>query len=104
MGEQRREQRLAAGRPDVRVDGVFGVGHQADHVPGLIPDAGDPTERPVRVVVVGRLAVGPAVAEHDPTVGSTGDRMAKAQYKIALFDEKVLTVPEVLMRIRTAGA
>ncbi len=37
------------------------------------------------------------------SVGSTGDRMAKAQYKIALFDEKVLTVPDVLVRIRTAA-
>ncbi len=37
------------------------------------------------------------------SVGSTGDRMAKAQYKIALFDEKVLAVPEVLIRVRRAA-
>ncbi len=37
------------------------------------------------------------------SVGSTGDRMSKAQYKIALFDEKVLMAPDVLMRIRKAA-
>lgn len=37
------------------------------------------------------------------SVGSTGDRMALATGKIAIFDEKIASAPEVLMRIRTSS-
>jgi membrane dipeptidase len=37
------------------------------------------------------------------SVGSTGDRMEIATRKIAIFDEKVASAPELLMRIRTAA-
>lgn len=37
------------------------------------------------------------------SVGSNGDRLAKAIRKIALFDEKVAAAPDLLMRIRKAS-
>jgi membrane dipeptidase len=36
------------------------------------------------------------------SVGITGDRMAKALRKIAIFDEKVAAAPDALMRVRKA--
>ena len=63
--EERREQRLPAGRADVGIDGVLRVRHQPDDVAALVPDAGDGVRGAVRVVVVVERAVGRAVAEHD---------------------------------------
>lgn len=37
------------------------------------------------------------------SVGSNGDRLSKAMQRIAAFDEKVASAPDVLMRVRTAA-
>ena len=43
--EQRREQRLPAGRADVRIDRVLGVRHQPDHVAGRVAQTRDVIRR-----------------------------------------------------------
>ena len=84
-GQQRGEQRLAAGRTDVGVHGVLGVRHQADDVAarrcgrrrcwptapfGLCPSSTSPS--------------GDAVAEHDPALALEPRELVGADDELAL--------------------
>src|ERR1700727_1069478 len=58
----RLKQQQAVGRARQRIDGVLGMWHQPEHVPGLVTDAGDVAQRPVGVVA-GRIS------QQHPAVG-----------------------------------
>ena len=68
------------GRSGQRVDRVLGVGHQAEHVAGLVADPGDVAGRAVRVlprrVAEGDLPVRLDLVEHRPPAPSSGLRRA----------------------------
>jgi len=64
-----------------------------------LPLEGPPSERLKRDLRDSGLAA----VSMTLNVGSIGDRMAIAARKIAVFDEKVASAPELLMRIRTAA-
>src|SRR6516164_2507284 len=50
MRSYRLEDRQAIDRSAQGIDRVLGVGHEAEHVSGLVADAGDVAQRSVRVV------------------------------------------------------
>jgi membrane dipeptidase len=77
------------------IDALGGIG---DPDPSALPD-GEPSLRLLRDL----QASGLTAVSVTLSVGSTGDRIAKAIRRIAVLDEKIAAAPSVLMRIRTAA-
>ena len=59
---------IAVGAAEIRIGGVFGVRHQAEHGTALVEDAGDRMRRAVEVGVLVEAAVGRAVTKGDASL------------------------------------
>src|SRR5215217_6465656 len=77
--QDRLEQPPASGRAEEGVDGVLGVGHEADDVAGGVGDAGDVGQGAVGVVAGG-------VAEGDLARGGQGGRVGVDVAVLAVLD------------------
>lgn len=77
---------------------IDALGAIGDPDPSALPD-GEPSSRLLRDL----QASGLTAVSVTLSVGSTGDRIAKAIRRIAVLDEKIAAAPDVLMRVRRAA-